>query len=923
MMMKKLSRKLKNKLKNVSKKAIYILLAIFIAVSGIIWWPRHASATTDTFTTSGTWTVPANVSSAVFEAWGGGGAGGGSTLASNGDGGGAGGQYAIKTYTVTPGDNYTITVATAVAGTTGAGSMGNDSQVTDPLSTTVVLAKGGAGATVAGGGAGSSTGGIGDAVFGGGNGSVGGTSFSGGGGGGAGSSGAGGSASSSTAGTGTSSNGGNGGTGITANGNGNPGNNYGGGGSGAFRSSGPSRSGGGGAPGFVQVTYTPVSYTQSNYQWFTNANSTTPGSTLAAMSTSATLSSTGQPFRLRQLVTPSTSIPAGTNNYDEQYADLSSYGSCSAIPSGNWNNVGSGGGTSGSSGPLGAGAGANQTLSGSAWTNPGNITASDASFASDTINNGSSSDYLVATNFGFSIPSNATITGITVGALGGPSGVSAIADLHAQLVKGGVTQTTDRSSGAVWANSVLARTYGSSSDLWGGSWTPGDINASNFGFSYAVENVALSGSQTASVDYISITVNYSLPSSAGPNLTTSATQSTNGPNSIDWNNIGNITATDGVYATNPSDGSNVSSNLIAEAFGFSVPSSATIAGVSASIVGHANASLDAQDASIQLMKAGSTAGTPKLPSTPIPTSDSTRTYGSGSDLWGATLTPSDVNNSGFGVKYIDSAISNGDTVSVDSISITVYYTIPAIAYYDNPAPANGASITYQSGTDPTGNSPQGQTYAEANGFTTTTTTSSSVDGEWDLSLVDNAAPASTTYCFRTVVSGGAAFGTYSFYPQITTAPANSPPGAPTLSAPSAGATGVDATSPDFVLSSTDADSDHLQYKIVLYDSDCSSPPPPYGSVQTFDQTSDQTNWSGQDQDGGTTYSSGTAATYSFSGTPLNNNHTYCWKGAAIDPLGSATFSSYSGTQTFTTAAIVNHPVNVGGGVNIYGGTNIY
>jgi hypothetical protein len=71
---------------------------------------------TKTFTTSGTWEVPALVTSVTFEAWGGGGGAGGSTDSTKNGGGGGGGSYAIKDNSVTAGNTLTITVAAAVNG---------------------------------------------------------------------------------------------------------------------------------------------------------------------------------------------------------------------------------------------------------------------------------------------------------------------------------------------------------------------------------------------------------------------------------------------------------------------------------------------------------------------------------------------------------------------------------------------------------------------------------------------------------------------------------------------------------------------------------------------------------------------------------------------------------------------------------------
>jgi hypothetical protein len=271
-------------LRKKSFSIVYVILAAILIVSAFHFPGQDVHAQTDTFTTSGTWTVPSGVTSAVFEAWGGGGSGAGSSVGSNGQDGGAGGQYAKRTLSsLVASDNYSVTVALSITGTTGNGSLGGDSYVADPSFTKIVVAKGGPGGTSAGGGSGSTFGGIGDVVYAGGSGSVGSTTLSGGGGGGAGSTGNGGNAGLSLfsdPGTGTSLNGGDGGTGLSANGDGNSGNNYGAGGSGAFRSNGPSRVGGTGAQGLVTVTYTPA------------ANSAPNAPTLSSPASGSTVTST-------------------------------------------------------------------------------------------------------------------------------------------------------------------------------------------------------------------------------------------------------------------------------------------------------------------------------------------------------------------------------------------------------------------------------------------------------------------------------------------------------------------------------------------------------------------------------------------------------------------------------------------------------
>ncbi len=126
-----------------------------------------------------------------------------------------------------------------------------------------------------------------------------------------------------------------------------------------------------------------------------------------------------------------------------------------------------------------------------------------------------------------------------------------------------------------------------------------------------------------------------------------------------------------------------------------------------------------------------------------------------------------------------------------------------------------------------------------------------------------------------------------------------PPAAPTLSAPASGAITV-STTPQFQFKTTDTSDVYARYKILVYQSDCST------LVRTIDQTSSQTGWSGQDAQTSTAYVMGTSlaastlASHTYQAAGLSLNATYCWKAAAIDPGGSNTFGSYSATQLFST-----------------------
>lgn len=145
------------------------------------------------------------------------------------------------------------------------------------------------------------------------------------------------------------------------------------------------------------------------------------------------------------------------------------------------------------------------------WANTANTAASDDTYTGtgDIAGGaGSYSDYLVATNFGFSIPGGATINGIEV--LVERSDASGLtSDYRVRIVKGGVIGSTEMSAGAAYPGADAYNTYGSPTDAWGETWTDVDINAADFGVAIAVQRNAAGGSSNANIDHILITVYYS------------------------------------------------------------------------------------------------------------------------------------------------------------------------------------------------------------------------------------------------------------------------------------------------------------------------------------------------------------------------------------------------------------------------------
>lgn len=128
---------------------------------------------------------------------------------------------------------------------------------------------------------------------------------------------------------------------------------------------------------------------------------------------------------------------------------------------------------------------------------------------------------------------------------------------------------------------------------------------------------------------------------------------------------------------------------------------------------------------------------------------------------------------------------------------------------------------------------------------------------------------------------------------------NKAPTAPTQSTPTNAATGI-STTPTFTMTTTDPESDNLQYKVTIYNATgCST-----GVVQTNDESSTQTGWSGQNATVSTandSYTSGSTATFTAQ-TALSGNTQYWWRATAKDPLGSNAPVDSTTCNSFTTTA---------------------
>jgi hypothetical protein len=123
------------------------------------------------------------------------------------------------------------------------------------------------------------------------------------------------------------------------------------------------------------------------------------------------------------------------------------------------------------------------------WSNPIGAIVSDDSYTTTSLSSIATSHYLKATDFGFAVPTGATINGILVEAdIKFEEGYTAYEN-EMKIVKADgsigsenkANKTAGRSSGT-----EATFSYGGASDLWSEDWTTADINDSDFGvvFSY-------------------------------------------------------------------------------------------------------------------------------------------------------------------------------------------------------------------------------------------------------------------------------------------------------------------------------------------------------------------------------------------------------------------------------------------------------
>lgn len=151
-------------------------------------------------------------------------------------------------------------------------------------------------------------------------------------------------------------------------------------------------------------------------------------------------------------------------------------------------------------------------VSAGSWTN---FTAARLNSANDTRTTTTTTAYTagVIRDFAFGVPSNATITGIEIQVEMSPSNTSSTATVRTSLSHNAGTNYTATSAEvtATGSSTDVVRTMGGSSDTWGRSWTPAELNdATNFYVKLEGKNSA-GGTVNTRIDYVLVKVHYTVP----------------------------------------------------------------------------------------------------------------------------------------------------------------------------------------------------------------------------------------------------------------------------------------------------------------------------------------------------------------------------------------------------------------------------
>jgi hypothetical protein len=116
-------------------------------------------------------------------------------------------------------------------------------------------------------------------------------------------------------------------------------------------------------------------------------------------------------------------------------------------------------------------------------------------------------DALLLTDFGLSVPDDATVVGIQFD-VERNSDEGETVDSLVQVLQNGAPVGADHGQTGAWPSALTYTSYGGRSEMWGASWTPAEVRASGFGLSIAPKITATKGNDRAHINSVRATVFY-------------------------------------------------------------------------------------------------------------------------------------------------------------------------------------------------------------------------------------------------------------------------------------------------------------------------------------------------------------------------------------------------------------------------------
>jgi hypothetical protein len=287
---------------------------------------------------------------------------------------------------------------------------------------------------------------------------------------------------------------------------------------------------------------------------------------------------------------------------------------------------------------------------------------------------------MYATSLGLNIPLTAVIKGIVLSVrLHQTGGLQAPYGSYSLVGVAGTAAKTDPYGNPWPSGALVTRTYGTSTDLWGGTvanLTPAALNSSSFGVSVQVIPTQTAGYHAdVGVNLVSVQVYYTVPTADRSDL------------------------------------------LEGTVFGFSATSTQFCQGVQVTVNGFRDSANTAGSyLTAQLLKNSTPVGLPVTFVLPA-TTRADVTIGGFSGLnnggvWGTVATPSDISSTGYGVEILGHLPTGGTaTWSIDEVQMSVWLTgAPNISLDSTPgtfSATQGYSYVYSYGNPESSSDPNG------------------------------------------------------------------------------------------------------------------------------------------------------------------------------------------------------------------------